>query len=144
MPAPKGRSGKTFSAYLIAQLFHAGTDLEWRSKTVKTQHTEGEGADVMWQSKFEWEYDIDDMAFLRFVYYYYYILSFFPADFFFPEKRFTIWHNVFAARDDHIVVFCARLNHIVKDKWSLVRMMDMKGKNSGATVLVRFSTLQVQ
>jgi phosphatidylinositol phospholipase C delta len=41
-------------------------------------------------------------------------------------------------------VFCARLNHIVKDKWALVRMMDMKGKNSGATVLVRFSTSQVQ
>ena len=81
MPAPKGRSGKSFSTYLIAQLFHAGTDLEWRSKTVKTQHTEGEGADVMWQSKFEWEYDIDDMAFLRFVLYY--IQSSFPTDFFF-------------------------------------------------------------
>ena len=85
MPAPKGRSGKTFSTYLIAQLFHAGTDLEWRSKTVKTQHTEGEGADVMWQSKFEWEYDIDDMAFLRFVLYY--IQIFFPTDFFFSEKK---------------------------------------------------------
>jgi phosphatidylinositol phospholipase C delta len=43
-----------------------------------------------------------------------------------------------------MVVFCARLNHIVKDQWALVRMLDMKGKNSGATVLVRFSTLQVQ
>jgi phosphatidylinositol phospholipase C, delta len=67
VPAPHGRSGKTFSTYLFAQLFHAGGDLEWRSKTVKTQHTEGEGADVMWHSQFEWEYDIDDMAFLRFV-----------------------------------------------------------------------------
>ena len=67
MPAPNGRSGKTFSTYLFAQLFHTGPELEWRSKTVKTQHKEGEGADVMWQDKFEWEYDIDDMAFLRFV-----------------------------------------------------------------------------
>ena len=49
----------------------------------------------------------------------------FPTDFFFGwKKRFTIWHNVFATRDDHIVVFCAHLNHIVKDKWSLVRMME--------------------
>lgn len=71
VPAPSGRSGKTFSTYLIAQLLHAGSDLEWRSKTVKTQHTVGEGADVMWQSKFEWEYDIDDMAFLRFVHFIY-------------------------------------------------------------------------
>jgi phosphatidylinositol phospholipase C delta len=69
VPAPNGRSGKTFSTYLIAQLLHTGSDLEWRSKTVKTQHTVGEGADVMWQSKFEWEYDIDDMAFLRFVHF---------------------------------------------------------------------------
>ena len=76
VPAPNGRSGKTFSAYLIVQLLHAGTDLEWRSKTVKTQHTEGEGADMMWQSNFEWEYDIDDMAFLRFVHYYFLQSSF--------------------------------------------------------------------
>jgi len=117
LPAPNGHSGKAFSVYLIAQLFHASTDLKWRSKTVKTQHTEGEGADVIWQSNFEWEYDIDDMAFLR----------------------FTIWHNEFG-KDERLVVFCARLNHIVKDKWALVRLMDMKGKNSGATVLVRFST----
>jgi phosphatidylinositol phospholipase C, delta len=46
---------KPFSIYLFAQLFHAGGDLEWRSKTVKTQHTEGEGADVMWHSQFEWD-----------------------------------------------------------------------------------------
>ena len=43
-----------------------------------------------------------------------------------------------------MVVFCARLDHIVKDQWALVRMMDMKGRNSGATALVRFSSLQVQ
>ena len=76
VPAPSGCSGKTFSTYLIAQLLHAGSDIEWRSKTVKTQHTEGEGADVMWQSKFEWEYDIDDMAFLRFVHCYLYSFFF--------------------------------------------------------------------
>jgi len=121
LPAPHGRSGKTFSTYMLAQLLHAGGDLEWRSKTVKTQHTEGEGADVMWQSQFEWEYEVDDMAFLR----------------------FTIWQSEFG-KDDHIVVFCARSNHLVKDQWVLVRMMDMKGKNSGATLLTRFSTLQIQ
>jgi phosphatidylinositol phospholipase C delta len=69
VPAPHGRSGKKISAYLFAELIHAVGDLEWRSKKVKTQHTEGEGADVMWQSQFEWEYDTDDMAFLRFVFF---------------------------------------------------------------------------
>lgn len=67
----------------------------------------------------------------------------FQLTFSFLIKRFAIWHSEFG-KDEHIVVFCARLNHIVKDQWALVRMMDMKGKNSGATVLVRFSTLQVQ
>ncbi|KAF8814579.1 PLC-like phosphodiesterase [Phlegmacium glaucopus] len=115
LPAPNGRSGEAFSTYLRAQLFHAGGDLEWRSKTVKTRHTVGQGADVVWQSQFEWEYDIDDMAFLRFV---------------IMQEEF--------GKDDSIVVFCARLNHLVKNRWVLVRMMDMKGRNSGATVLVRF------
>ena len=39
--------------------------------------------------------------------------------------------------DEMIVVFCARLNHIQRG-WSLIRMMDMRGKNSGATLLARF------
>jgi phosphatidylinositol phospholipase C delta len=47
-------------------------------------------------------------------------------------------------KDDHIVVFCGRLEHIVKGQWVLVRMMDTKGKNSGATVLARFTSSRVQ
>ena len=113
--------------------FRVSVRVELDLTGAKTQHTEGEGADVMWQSKFEREYD---MAFLRFVDYYFLQLIFFSG-----KKRFRIWHNEFAARDDHIVVFCARLNHIVKDKWALVRMMDMKGKSSGATFPIRFSFL---
>jgi phosphatidylinositol phospholipase C delta len=39
-------------------------------------------------------------------------------------------------KDEMIVVFCARLNHI--QQWSLIRMMDIRGKNSGATLPARF------
>ena len=105
--------------------------LEKRQHTER-EHTEREGADVIWQYKLEREYDIDDTAFLKFVYYYIQSSNYFL----FEKKRFTIWRNEFAARNDHIVAFWARLNHIVKDKCALVWMMDMRGKNSGATVLV--------
>lgn len=40
--------------------------------------------------------------------------------------------------DDTIVVACVRLRDVVRDQWALIRMMDPRGKNSGATVLVRF------
>lgn len=39
-----------------------------KTQHTEREHTEREGADVIWQSKLEWEYDIDDMAFLKFVY----------------------------------------------------------------------------
>jgi len=67
VPAPNGRTGKTFSTYVRAQLFHASGDLEWRSKSIKTQHSIETGANVIWQSQFEWEYENDEMAFLRYM-----------------------------------------------------------------------------
>jgi phosphatidylinositol phospholipase C, delta len=42
-------------------------------------------------------------------------------------------------KDDKMVVFCARLDHL-REGWQLVRMLDMKGKDSGATMLVKFTT----
>ncbi|KAJ3509982.1 hypothetical protein NLJ89_g4930 [Agrocybe chaxingu] len=78
-------------------------------------------ADVLWQSTFEYEYEADEKAFLRFLIY---------------EDEF--------GRDDRIVVFCARLDHLVLGEWVLVRMLDMKGKSSGATVLARFNLSPVQ
>ena len=67
VPAPNGRAGKTFSTYVRAQLLHASGDLEWRSKSIKTQHSIETGANVIWQSQFEWEYENDEMAFLRYI-----------------------------------------------------------------------------
>jgi len=68
VPAPNGRTGKTFSTYIRAQLFHEKGDIEWRSKSVKVQHHVDEGADVLWQEQLEWDYEIDEMAFLRSVF----------------------------------------------------------------------------
>jgi len=47
-------------------------------------------------------------------------------------------------KDDQIVVFCAKLDHIVKDQWIIVRMLNGQGRNSGATVLAKFRTYQIR
>jgi phosphatidylinositol phospholipase C delta len=65
LPPPNGRADKSFSAYVNAELLHAQQDQKWHSKTVKTQDVPGAGADVMWNERFEWEYERDEMAFLK-------------------------------------------------------------------------------
>jgi hypothetical protein len=67
-PPPNGRAEKSYSAYLTAELFHAQQDQKWRSKTVKTQDGHNLGADIMWNENFEWEYEADDLAFLRYAF----------------------------------------------------------------------------
>ena len=41
-------------------------------------------------------------------------------------------------RDDELVVFCARLSHI-QPAWRLVRLLNMKGNDSGATLLINLA-----
>ena len=41
-------------------------------------------------------------------------------------------------KDDKLAVFCARVDHI-QQGWRLVKLLDRKGKDSGATLLVRFA-----
>ncbi|KAJ6602808.1 PLC-like phosphodiesterase [Mycena vulgaris] len=120
LPPPNGRAEKSYSAYVAAELFHAQQDQKWRSKTVKTRDVYRAGADPMWNERFEWEYEADDLAFLR----------------------LTVMESEFG-RDDKMVVFCARVDHL-QQGWRLVRMLDMQGKNSGATLLVRFSVALVE
>ncbi|KAJ7056622.1 PLC-like phosphodiesterase [Mycena amicta] len=120
LPPPNKCGGKSFSTYISAELLHAEKDLKWQSKTIKTQDVPGEGADVMWNEKIEWEYASDELAFVR----------------------FTVMQSEFGV-DDKIVVFCARVAHL-QPGWRLIRMLDMKGKNSGATLLVRFTRETVQ
>jgi phosphatidylinositol phospholipase C delta len=47
------------------------------------------------------------------------------------------------AEDEHLAVFCARLDHL-QQGWRLVRFLDMRGKNTGSTALLRFTVLLVE
>ncbi len=135
VPAPNGRAGKKFSSYIRAQLFHSDGDVNWRSKTIETEHSLETGADIFWQERFEWEYEPDELAFLR------HVSSIFAFEFYLTVLgvRLVIFENELGI-DDQIVFFCARLETLLQGQWALVRMLDMKGKNSGASVLVRFTT----
>lgn len=115
LPPPKKRADKTFSIYVHAQLLHSDKDIEWRSTSVKTRDLSGSGADAIWDGAFEWEFAEDELAFLRLV----------------------VMENDFG-RDATLAVFCARVIHL-QHGWHLVRMLDMNGKNSGATLLTWFS-----
>ncbi|KAJ6554266.1 PLC-like phosphodiesterase [Mycena capillaripes] len=120
LPPPNGRADKTYSAYVRAELLHSEQDRTWSTKVVKTRDVPGAGADVLWNERFEWEFAADDLAFLR----------------------LTVMESEFG-RDDKMVVFCARVEHL-QQGWRLVRMFDMNGKNSGATLLVRFTVGPVE
>lgn len=53
--------------YLRAQLLHAGKMQEWRSKTVKCHDVpeRGHRADFMYNEEFSFEYNEDDLTFIR-------------------------------------------------------------------------------
>ncbi|KDQ22621.1 hypothetical protein PLEOSDRAFT_1095024 [Pleurotus ostreatus PC15] len=121
LPTPEGRElGEPYSVYLKAHLFHAGGDKKWKSSSVKAGGNMGmDGADVMWKESFEWWLDADELAFLR----------------------LSIYDDKYAG-DSKFVVFCAKLDHL-QQGWCFVRMLDMKGKYSGATLLTHLSVTPI-
>ncbi|KAL0947956.1 hypothetical protein HGRIS_010585 [Hohenbuehelia grisea] len=115
LPPPDDRRNKSFHTYVRAQLYHASGVQKWRSKSVKTKDTPGDGADILWNERFEWDLEADELAVLRLVV--------------FEDEL---------GKDDKLAVFCARMEHL-QQGWRFIRMLDMSGKNSGATLLARFT-----
>jgi phosphatidylinositol phospholipase C delta len=118
---PRPDNKDSFSAYVRAELFHSGEKQVWKSKVVKAKDVPGiAGADITWVEntnvqQFEWEYESEDLVFIRLM---------------------VIRHHEFLEHED-LAVFCAKIDHL-ESGWKLVRLLDMKGKHVGATVLVRF------
>jgi phosphatidylinositol phospholipase C delta len=120
VPHPDKKKNNTFKTYIKAQLFHRGPDLSYKTPSTKAIPASEEGRNhVLFgtDAKFEWEFDRDDMAFVRFLV---------------MEDE---W-----GKDDRLAVFCSRLDYI-QNGWRLVRLLDMKGKESGSTVLVKFTRI---
>lgn len=62
-PLPNDHQIRPFLVYLKADLFHERQDQEWRSETMKTT----DEGDAMWNQSIEWDFDHDELAFLRYV-----------------------------------------------------------------------------
>ncbi|KAJ4477257.1 PLC-like phosphodiesterase [Lentinula aciculospora] len=108
---PKGRQDQTYNAYVEAELFHSQQDQKWKSNTAMTT----EEGDVMWNEVLEWEFDRDELAFIR----------------------LRVRENRKFEKDLDLAVFCARVDDIQRG-WRLVHMFNMDGKASGTTLLVKF------
>lgn len=66
MPPPEKHH--SFSAYVRAELFHSKGNTEWKSTHVKVKDVVPDvGADFMWNEHFEWEFEAEDLTFVRYV-----------------------------------------------------------------------------
>ncbi|KAF7971854.1 hypothetical protein HWV62_19794 [Athelia sp. TMB] len=118
---PPPEKHNSFSAYVRAELLHSKGDREWKSQHVKAKDVAPEvGADFLWNEQFEWEFESEDLTFVR--------LMILRSE---------------LLKDEHLVTFCARLDHL-QQGWRFVRLLNMKGKHTGATLLVRFKISVVQ
>jgi len=111
MPCPddtmKSRS------YVRVQLVHTKRTHEWKTKTRRGEAPCGSTrVDLVWDEKFQFSCDNDELTFLRIL---------------LQEDEY--------GRDDELAVFCARLSRI-QQGWRLMRLLDVKGKDSGATLLI--------
>ncbi|KAG1745034.1 PLC-like phosphodiesterase [Suillus paluster] len=107
LPRPNGRT--EFSSYVHAELVQSSKNQDWRSEHVKC-------ADVMWNGSFEWEFEEDDLTFIR--------------------LRILRYGGL--SRDEQLLVFCARLCDL-EQGLRFIRLLSMDGKYTGATLLVRFT-----
>ncbi|KAJ3795330.1 PLC-like phosphodiesterase [Lentinula aff. detonsa] len=112
---PKGRQDKTCNVYVEAELYHNLQDQKWKSKTVATT----EDGDVMWNENLVWEFDRDELAFIR----------------------LRVRENRRLEKDLDLAMFCARVDHL-QQGWRLAYLLNMDGRASGATLLVNFELTQ--
>lgn len=113
LPRPKEHT--EFTPYVHAELFSYSKDQDWRSERFKCKHVPEEGADVMWNDRFEWEFEEDDLTFIR----------------------LRVLRHEVLSKDEQMLVFCARLCDL-EQGWRFIHLLSMDGRCTGATLLVRF------
>jgi len=123
---PEDTEVGSFKPYLTCTLFHPG-DLKNEPPKRKTapykQHKLGflhrgenpPSTDPIWDDVLEWEYDDSELVFLRLL----------------------IKHDESWAKNPNIAVHAVRLSYVVPG-WSFIRMLDLKGRETRTSLLVRF------
>ncbi|TDL23427.1 PLC-like phosphodiesterase [Rickenella mellea] len=118
LPSPKDTS---FSIRVVALLLHPDQETKWKSKEVKCKDVKPEeGADALFNESCEFEFVDDGLSFIRL-----------------HVSKDELIH------DEKLGIFCARVESLYTDTYRLVRLLNAKGKDTGATMLVRFSVSDV-
>ena len=143
VPRPEGDQSD-FVGYCHTELFHRDGKRIWRSDPARVQRdavpdpeVRAKDIDVMhltWDQTFEWTFAADALAFLQ------YVPSYLPTSLLTEGCRIKVVRRHAVRRDEDVAVFCARLDQLASG-WCLVRLLDMRGKYIGATLLCEF-TLQ--
>jgi len=119
LPPPNGKEGKSFKTHLTARLFHANGKEEWHTKAIEAHDSPSVGSNVIWDEQVSWELEMDELSFVF----------------------LTVLEHEFGS-DGALAVFCARVDHL-QQGWKLLRMLNLKGKDSGALLLARFALTSI-
>lgn len=134
VPLPEGRDVDDIKPYVTASLFHP-SDAHDDDETAKKRRTRpykhhklgflhhGENpprTDPVWDETLEWEYDDSELVFLRFL-----IKS---------EDSFAV-NPIFALTTVRIMYAASG--------WNFIRMLDLKGRETKCSLLVKFETSDV-
>jgi len=109
-------SWNELGVYTKVQLLHTDGDQEWCTRVVSAAKGDNR-ANPMWNETFEWVVAQDELAFLRITV---------------EESHVSLMKHA------SLAVFTARIGHL-KDGFHLIRLLDRKGRDSGATLLANFS-----
>ncbi|KAG2346084.1 PLC-like phosphodiesterase [Suillus weaverae] len=118
LPRPKEHT--EFTSYIHAELFNSLKNQDWRSEHFKCKDVPEDDADVMWNDCFEWEFEEDDLTFIR----------------------LRILCHERLLRDEQTLVFCARI-YDLEQGWRFIHLLSMDGRCTGATLLVRFTISRI-
>lgn len=127
IPLPGDTDADSFKPYLTCTLFHPDnlTEDPVKRKTSPYKHHKlgflhrGDNppsTDPIWNEVLEWEYDENELVFLRLL-----------------VKNDASW-----SKNPNIAALAARLSY-VQPGWSFLRMLDMKGRETKCSVLVNFA-----
>ena len=125
VPLPPDTEADSFKPYLTCTLFHPDNlseDPPKRKTSPYKQHKLGflhkgenpPATDPVWDEVLEWEYNENEMVFLRLL----------------------VKHDASWARNPNVAALAIRLSY-VQAGWNFMRMLDLKGRNSPCSVLAK-------
>jgi len=108
--------GTKSRSYVRVQLMDTKRTHEWKTRPRQgAAHHGNPTVDLIWDETFQFNYDSDELAFLR-----------------------ILLQKDEYGKDGELAVFCARVLHL-QQGWRLIGLLDMKGNDSGAKLLIRIA-----